>query len=288
MTARVLRGMVCGRPKVGKTGGIIVPLLEAGFEVGVLNYDNNLDPVYAFAEPASLANLSVITCQDRLALTNRGAGKEYVQFVEEPTAMRRGLQALNDWSKFDPEHPWGPVRTWGPNRVLVLDSLTAQGDAAFNRIRFINNRNRGNTRDSDYGAAMDDQAGMLRILMTYNCHVLVTAHLKLIGPKEPRMGDDEEINDIRKAIAVANAENVETRWYPSALGRALPQDILRHMPASMLVDIVDGQRKWVVKPQKSVAVDIGVPGRFKSDTLPLETGILSIMEAVCGYAAPPK
>lgn len=287
---RRLRLMVCGRPKTGKTGGVIVPLLRAGFEVGVLDYDGNMDPVYGFTDPSHLNRLSVVTLQDRYRLTSGDSGgKEYVQLAGDPMAFRRGFQALDDWSKFDPEHPWGPVKTWNTNRVLVLDSLTEMGEAGFNRVRNMNGRNRGNTRDTDFGVAMDDQAGMLRKLMSseHSCHVIVLAHLKLIGPKEPRFGkdDDDDLVDIKTTIAKANAEIVPTRYYPHALGRALPEIVLKHVPAAVIADVIDGKRVFITKPRSDVAADIGVPGPIK-ETVPLETGILDILKAVTGHDKP--
>lgn len=287
---RRLRLMICGRPKTGKTGGAIVPLLRAGFEVGVLSYDNNMDPVYAFCTEDELTRLSVIVLQDAVRLTSGDSGgKEYIQVSGDPTAMRRGMQALDNWTKFDPEHDWGPVKSWSTNRVLVLDNLTFMGEAAFNRVRAINGRNRGNTRDSDWGVAMDDQANMLAKLMSseFSCHVICLAHLKMIGPKEPRLqGEkDEDLIDIKIAIAKANTELIPTRLYPSALGRALPENVLRFVPAAVITDTIDNKRVFITKPRSDVAADIGVPGPVK-DILPLETGILDILAAVTGHRTP--
>lgn len=284
-----LRLMCCGRPKTGKTGAL-VGLLNAGFEIGVLDFDGNSDPLLAFADSDKLANLSVITLQDRKRLTSgTTGGKEYVQLADEPMAFRRGFQALDNWTKFDPAHDWGAVKTWGTNRVLALDTLTSMGEAGFDRVRHLNNRNRGNTRDSDFGVAMDDQAGMLAKLMSseFGCHVIINAHLKMIGPKEPRFGrdDDEDLVDIKMAIAKANAEVIQTRLYPHALGRALPEVVLKHVPAAVIFDVIDGKRVIITQPRADVAADVGVPGKVPA-TLKLETGLLAIMQAVTGHDRP--
>lgn len=282
--------MICGRPKQGKTGSLVA-LLNAGFEVGLLDFDGNKDPLLSFTNPDKLCNLSVVTLQDKLSLT-KGAtqGKEYVQLSDEPTAIRRGFQALDNWTKADPSHDWGPVRTWGTNRVLVLDSLTSMGEAAFERVRFINQRNRGNTRDSDWGVAMDDQSNMLAKLMSseFHCHVICMAHLKMIGPKIEKFSkdDSDDLQDIKIAISKANSEVIPTRLYPSALGRALPQDILKRVPASVVADTIGDKRVLIAKPQANVAADIGVPGPLKSAVLPLETGLIDIMRAVTGHDKP--
>lgn len=286
-----LRLMVCGRPKTAKTG-LLCAALNVGFEVGLLDFDGNSDPLYTFTDPNKLSNLSVISLQDRLSFGQpMGGGKEYAgQGDREPMAFRKAFQAIDNWDKFDPEHQWGPVKSWGTNRILALDSLTSMGDAAFNRVRYINSRNRFTTRDTDFGFAMADQEAMLAKLMSqeYSCHVICFAHLKMIGPKEPRLGkdDDTEMREIKTAIAKANTEIIPTRLYPSAIGRALPENILRLVPASVMTDVINNKRVIVTKPQSDIAFDIGVPGKLPKEHLPVEDGLLTIMKAVTGYDKP--
>lgn len=288
---RRLKLMISGFPKSGKTGSIVA-LLDAGFEVGLLDFDGNPDPLLSFTKPEMLNNLSIVTCQDILGFGQGPTqkGKEFVQIQNEPTALRKGLLALNNWTKADPEHDWGPVRSWGTNRVLVLDSLTSMGDAAFERIRFINNRGRGTTYDSDFGAAMDDQSATLAKLMSseYHCHVICMAHLKMIGPKLERMTKDDsaDLVEIKTTLSKNNIDNIPTRLYPSALGRALPPMILRHCPASIIAEARDDKRVFITKPRADIAADIGVPGRLAKDILPIESGLLDIMEAVTGHRSP--
>lgn len=287
-----LRLMMCGRPKSGKTGSLVA-LLNAGFEVGVLDFDGNSDPLKVFTDAKMLKNLSVVTLQDRRRLGSGNAGgKEFVQLATDPTALKRAFQALEDWSKFDPEHQWGPVKNWGLNRVLVLDSLTSMGDASYERIKFINGRGSMNVRDSDWGLAMKDQEFTLSKLMSteYQCHVIAMAHLKMIGPRLERIGNEDtpDLMEAKIAISRANSEMVPTRLYPSALGRALPQDILRHVPACVVAEVdAAGNRVLITKPSPGIAFDVGVPGKVKG-VLPLESGLLDIMSAVAGIDKPSK
>lgn len=287
--ANRMRLMVAGRPKSGKTGSL-VSLAEAGFELGILDFDGNSDPLWAFASPEAQSRISVLTFQDGMRLgSGLSGGKEFVQIADEPMALRKGFAALDNWSKFDEAHPWGPVKTWGTNRILVLDNLTSMGEAAFDRIRYINGRNRGNTRDSDWGLAMDDQGNMLKVLMSskFNCHVLCLAHLKLILPKEPRtQGDTEELIDIKMAIAKANADLQQPRLYPHCLGRALPEVIMKNVPGCVMIDLHNNERTIFTRPQKDVPFDIGVPAKAVKEFLPLETGMLTLMKAITGHDKP--
>lgn len=292
METNRLRLMICGRPKSGKTGSLCA-LLNAGFEVGILDFDGNRDPLLTFTNPDKLTNLSVITLQDVYRFGAPNGGKEFVQLAGEPRALAKAFMALDNWSKFDPDHDWGPVKTWGRNRVLVLDSLTSQGQAAYNRVCYINGRTPGTVRDRDYSLAMNDQEAMLAKLVSseFQCHVITLAHLKIIGPRIERgleeRGADEDLIEAKIAISKANAESIPTRYYPSALGRALPQQILRHTPASVIADVDQetGVRKFYTHPNKNIMADIGVPGKIKAE-LPLETGLLDIMYAVTGQKSP--
>jgi hypothetical protein len=290
--------MALGRPKAGKTG-LLVPALKAGFRVALLDWDGNPDPLRAFA-PELHDRLSVVTLRDKLYRRADGTisalGKTGMRV--EPQAFLRAGRALDDWGKLDPDHPWGPASTWGPDTILAFDSLTGCGDAAFRLAMFLNNRDVGKVRRQDWSSAMQLEDALLEDLVGpgYNCHLYVTAHLKLIGPKteDDQDKDDDDLKEARHAIAKAQAENLPTRYYPTALGRALPQEILRRVPATILVDSTSEGRKVYTRPPvlagQPMPIDLGVPGTIDGKPLPgaLEhaTAILDVMQAVCGYRSP--
>ena len=287
MFADRLRLMMLGRPKAGKTGAVAA-LLNAGFRVALLDFDLNPEPLLTFG-PASTDRLSIISLRDKLIPQRDGT----LAVRDEPTAMTKAHRALDDWGKVSPAHPWGPVNKWGSDTVLVLDSLTGFGDAAFNTVLFINGRGPGQIRDLDWGAAMRMEDNFLSWLVgpDFHCHLIVTAHLKMIGPKVERFNeknDDAELVKAKTAISLANAENMPTRYYPTALGRALPQEILRRVPASVLVEQVDGKRWIFTTPPNDMPIDIGVPMKGVKARYPQEEGLLEIMAGVCGYREPPK
>ena len=281
-----LRLLILGRPKAGKTG-LLAELLKAGFRVGVLDFDNNPDPIYVYAHGHTADRLSVVTLRDKTG--DDGSGRVGVR--DEPTALLRAFRAIDDWGKVDPEHPWGPVAKWGPDTVLVADSLTGMGDACFNRTLFLNNRKLGSVRDADWGDAMRQEDAWLARLMgpEFACHMLVTAHVKLIGPRVERIdkNDDTDLVTAKTAISVAQAELLPTRYYPSALGRALPQEITRRVPAACLVDVDDQGKRWIrLRAPHDMPIDIGVPGLDGKEKLAHPGGILEILEAVTGRRTP--
>lgn len=285
-----LRIMLLGRPKAGKTGAIAC-LLNAGFRVGVLDCDLNPEPlqVYGNQHPD---NLSIIPLRDRLYPQADGSLKA-VDGKHEPQALLRAHRALDDWGKLDKDHPWGPVESWGPDHVLVLDSLTSFGDVALNNVLFVNNRQHGSMRRLEWGDAMRREGNFISWLAgpEFHCHFIPIAHIKLIGPQteDQEKGADSDLVKAKVAIAAAMAEELPTRWYPTALGRALPQEILHRVPAAVLVEQDELGERWIyTSPPDKMPIDLGAPVLGVKKKYPQATGLLDILEGVCGYRAPPK
>lgn len=297
MLSNRLRLMSLGRPKAGKTG-LVAPALAAGFRVAVLSFDNNPEPLHLYGGKDTASRLSVIPLRDKLYRRANGTfsalGKENQRV--EPQAYLRAGRALDNWGDVAKDHPWGPVPSWGPDTILMLDSLTGLGDAANNIALFINNRDEFNKRRSDWAAAMKAEDSFLEMLVSpdIHCHLYATAHMRLIGPQTQDDGkdDDDDLKNAKHAIAAAQAEVLPTRFYPTALGRALPQEILRRIPASILVESTDAGRHVHTRPPRGIPIDIGVPGmlggKALAPTLSHGTAFLDIMEAVCGYRTPPQ
>jgi hypothetical protein len=271
------RGLIVGHPKAGKTGSL-VSLANAGYKVAILDFDNNPDPLMAYVKPECRDNVSIVTLEDGLR-----DDPKFVAVAGEPKAFRRALQVLDKWVDNEGTD-WGPVKDWDNRYVLTFDSLNGLGRAAFRRTRFVNNRNILTTRDTDWGSAMHDQEAMIEKLTSaeFRCNVIGMAHLKMIGPKLERISQDDD-NDVRKAkaeISRANAEEIPTRWYPSALGRALPQTIAEHFPSMILAKVDDktGNRLLYTKPFDGL--DLGVPAQGLPASLPVESGMATIFAAI--------
>lgn len=295
-----LRLMALGRPKSGKTP-LLAQAANAGFRVGLLDYDGNGTNILPFLSPEARDRVSIVTLRDRLFARPDGTRSPLgpANARREPRAWLAGARALDDWGKLAPEHPWGAASTWGEDTVLAFDSLTGAGDAAWNQMLFNNNRDVGRIRRQDWSSAMQLEDSLLEDLVGpyYKCHLFVTAHLKLIGPKteDDQQDDDDDLKTAKHAIAAAQAAALPTRYYPTALGRALPQEILRRVPASVLVENTDARRVWTRPPVVDgvpMPIDIGVPGMLSGKILPAslnyDTAFLDILEAVCGYRKPPK
>lgn len=271
-----VRMLFVGRPKVGKTGALAC-LANAGYEIGVLDFDNNPEPLAAFVLPQFQDNVSVLPLEDKMQFAE---DKKGVWLKDEPLAFRKMWRALEKW----PDKDWGPVNKWGRNRILVLDSASGMGDVALKQAKFVNNHTPWYGFDSDYSLAMSNEESALGKLTSneFNCHVIVICHMKMIGPKVERETekDKPEVRDAKALISKANAETIPTRWYPAVLGRALPQVVAQHFPIMIQGEIRDGRRVILTQPQDDF--ELGVPVAKIDPELPLNTGLLTIFNAVTG------
>lgn len=279
------RGLHLGYPKSGKTGALAALVNSGRFEIGILDFDHNPDPLYAFVKPEFFSRVSIKTLADNLRDDGRKAGVS-----GEPTAFRDAWRALDHWVD-DEGTDWGRVNDWiggpgtfdTPSRILVCDTLTSMGDAAFRRRRFYRpSGSKGDDSDTDWGAAMRDQATLMEALASRAlCHVIVNAHIKLIEPRAPRAakGESPEVAEARAALFAKRADKIASKLCPSALGQALPPEIARFLPSVLLIDgNRNGKRKIITSGEEGL--DLGVPAPHIKKELPLETGLLTVIDAV--------
>lgn len=287
--------MIVGYPGGGKTGAI-APLVNAGLKIRMLDTDGNLAPLLRFSDAGMLAkNVDIIQLEDKLK-----GGSSWMECDGVPTAFTDACRAMKRWryhastgkvldaaaaAKTDPKlivDLGEPEKDWGRDTVLVLDSLTGLGRCAFRRVLAMNNRTPANTRDSDWGQAMKDEETFVEMITSSDnqFHVLILAHLKMVGPRDVRKGD----SDLTKNIKEQQAELVVTRLFPSALGWALPQTIHEHVDTMILAEaqMVAGDRvKRVLRTIPRPELDLKLPAVLEKE-LPLDTGLLTIFNALTG------
>jgi hypothetical protein len=269
--------MVMGYPKAGKTGALASLVNSGRYKLRILDFDHNPDPLYAFVNKERYGDVSIKTLTDNL----RDDSKR-IRVSGDPVAFRDALRSLDHWVD-DEGRDYGAVKDWGEDVVLVLDSLTSMGEAAFRRRRHVRpSGSSGEDTDGDWGAAMRDQAAMLEMLANpkFKCHVVVLTHIKMVEPKILRETgkDSDAIKKAKAAISLERAEKVAIRQCPSALGNALPPEIARFLPAVVLVRSGPTGRKIITKGEEGI--DTGVPARHIKREYPVDTGMLSIFDAI--------
>lgn len=271
--------MIVGWPGTAKTGSLAC-LANAGFKLRILDYDGNTEPLFTYVQPDKLENIDILTFEDKLR-----AGPQFVEVSGIPTAFADGLKAMDHWKYKDEEGnevDLGRSKDWGPDTIVVLDSLTSMGDAAKRRAMAMQNRTPLNFRHSDWGLAMGEQEAFIEKMTSKNnrFHVVIISHLKMIGPKDVEKGDDDLTKDLKEQAA----ELVKTRLFPSALGHALPPKIGGHVPTLILAEsLVKGSSvRRILRTFPTPEIDIKVPAPDLPPTLDIADGMLKIFETLTG------
>jgi hypothetical protein len=283
-SARIL---IAGYPGSAKTGSISA-LLNAGLKVRYLGFDKkaNIASLLEYTKPERLANLDALFFEDPLVLEE---SKGYIGTAGGvPQAMILAGKAMDRWryKEGEQEVDLGRSRDWGRDTVVVLDSLTAMGNASMRKAMAMKNKTPFTVTEGVWGFAMAEQDAFVEKLCgnANAFHLVITAHLKMQGPREVRKEDD----DITKANKEAEADLIPTRLYPCALGQQLSPIIARHVPTVLMAETVfgrDGKQKHVLNTANVQHFDTKVAARGLPNQLPIDTGLLTVLEAVAGPVA---
>ena len=121
--------LLIGDAKSGKTGSL-VSLVKAGYKLRILDFDNLLDILKfkAMEEcPDKLDNVEFVTVRD-----NYKAGASGSQIDGKPKAWITAIKLLDNW-KYD-DTDLGRPADWGPDCILIVDSLSRLCDAAYDSM----------------------------------------------------------------------------------------------------------------------------------------------------------
>lgn len=244
---RVFHGFSVGFPGTMKTGSIAV-LINNGMKARFIDFDRNIDPLIEYVKPEFRQNVEVAQFWNPLELKSFSAkvGTETRNYqklvpVGTPTAYSRALRLITDgWRYADPstnqEVNLGKIRDWGADTVVVLDSLTSQGERIRDATEWLLGRQSKGLRIQDWGLMQHEQTAFLEALRAEarNCHLIVIAHLKLIEPKflDDLTNDatEDETKEKLREIMQRTTEMIPPKFFPSAIGRQLPQEIGKALP----------------------------------------------------------
>ena len=246
--------LLIGESGAGKTGSL-VSLVEAGYNLRILDMDNGLDSLVSLIRsrcPDLQDQVSFISCRDEIVPGKQGprvkAARAYVTAVE----------ALERWDDgTDPS-------AWGSQTIFVLDSLTFLGHAALNWAKSLN----PNARDGRqwYGTAQDSLLMILGQLTSpaFNSNVIVISH-----------------------ITLTELESGVVKGFPSAVGSAMGPKIGAFFN-TLCVAETQGQGsnvKRTLSVQPSGLVAAKSPVSFESNfqgKLPLDGGLLTLANKLKG------
>lgn len=270
-----------GYPGAGKTGSLAC-LVDAGLKLRILAFDKsaNMQPLFQFVKDKDkLSNVDIVFLEDKLR-----NGAKFVEPVGIPTAFADGLKLMDRWKYTyqGEEVDLGMSKDWGPDTVVVLDSLTAMGECAKRRAMVMLNKTPLNMTQQCWGLAMADQMAFLDKLTSSanRFHLVVLAHLKSVGPQDIQASD----SDVTKSIKEQLAEVIPTRLYPSALGKENARQVASLFSCVLLVEPEYGPGSKVRRVLRSIPrpeLDLKLPANVP-DKLDITDGLLTVLTALTG------
>lgn len=252
----------------GKTGAL-TSLVGAGFKLRILDMDNGLDPLKNYVQrdcPDKLGNVEFRTLRDKMAATADGL------VVQQPKAFITALKMLDKWKYTNDdgsETDLGQPATWGPDCILVVDSLTFLATAAFDFREPLAARGRDGKYDmrAVYKDAQDAVENVLAFLTgeSFRTNVIVISHIRYVdNPDGTKKG------------------------YPTAVGSALSPQIPRYFNTVALCQTSAGGKR-TLQTEATAMIDLKNPKPFAmAKTFPIETGLADFFTVLRGSpVAPP-
>lgn len=191
--------LLTGDSGSGKSGAL-TSLVKAGYKLRILDMDNGLDPLKTFVLkecPENVANVEYRTLRDDYKTTAAGPK------VSKPRAFVDAMKMLDHW-KYD-EVDLGSPSDWGPECIVVLDSLSFFSDAAFDWAESMNPGAK-DPRQWFYSAQQAVESALALLTSgSFRTNVIVSAHVRY------STGDDGA-----------------QKGYPNAIGSALGPTIPRY------------------------------------------------------------
>jgi len=240
--------LLLGDSKSGKTGSL-VSLVAAGYKLRILDMDNLLDILkYKILEicPDKIANVEYRSLRDKTK-----AGPSGAVIVGKPTAWINVVKMLDRW-QYD-ETDYGIPSDWGPDCILVIDSLSRLCDAAYDFHEAIIPTGRSGDYDGRavYKNAQDDVEKILGFITSkyFETNVIVIAH-----------GIYQERDDGTKKI------------FPQGVGSALSPKIPQYFPNYIRYTNVNNKRTIQLESSSMIDLCTTRPNEMPK-SLPIETGL---------------
>jgi len=257
--------LLVGDAMSGKTGSL-VSLVKAGYKLRILDLYNKLDPLKYFALrdcPEAITNVEFRTLRDK-----RKTGAAGVVISGQPKAYIDTIKMLDRWkytAEDGTEVDLGSPAEWGPDCILVIDSLSRLCDAAYDWREPLTPVGKSGERDGRavYGDAQDAIENLLAMLTGpgMETNVIVIAH-----------GMYMDLPDGTAKI------------FPQGVGQKLSPKIPQYFPAVIRYKNLNGKKSIQLK--SDAMIDLANPAPFAMpETLGIETGLAEFFAVL---REPPK
>ena len=244
-----------GDSGTGKTTSL-TSLVEAGYHLRVLDFDNLLDPLIQMVRRKSTNYLSAIhymTFRDKFRTTPNGPIIDGV-----PTAYINSMKAIDKWE--DGSVPG----EWGSKRILVIDSLTTMSRSAYWWAKGLLGAHtfaegvpiKGVRPEQFYHAAQQALMNTIAYVTAESLatNVIVIAHVKYIE------------------------RDGQTKGFPVAVGNAISPEIPSYFPSVALA--TKSGTKRTIRTRSTNMIDLKNPRAFDmAEEFDMEDGLARFFKA---------
>lgn len=244
--------LLIGDSKSGKTGSL-VSLVKAGYKLRILDLDNLLDVLKYMIQnqcPELMANVEFRTLRDK-----RKAGAQGSVIDGAPKAWINMVKMLSNWKYTEDgvETDFGNPGTWGPECILVVDSLSRLCDAAYDFHESIIPIGKSGDYDKRavYGNAQADVENLISMLTSpaMQTNLIVIAH-----------------------VTYQDQPDGTTKGFPQGVGQKLSPKIPQYFPSVVLFTNKGGKR--TIQTNSTPMMDLANPKPFAmAPSYPIETGL---------------
>lgn len=277
--ARNHKALIIADSGAGKTGAL-ASLAVAGYNLRIMDFDNGTEILQNLLAPnerpymlSPEASDAAISRVDVEVLTDKFKAGGSQPIPATATAYQRGVGLISKWGSL------GPIHTWGPKDVLVIDSLNFMGRAAVRLVCNMNGRLGVPPQIQDYFTAQRMVEAFLATLYDeqIGCNVVVLSHIREVG-KTQRVEKDDKIVTVEE-------EGSRRGYAETGTGNALSPMTGRYFNSLLMVDIMGtgtGARRVLrTVPHENIMLKNPAPGRVKAE-YKLEHGLAEYFEAVTG------
>lgn len=252
--------LLVGDAKSGKTGSL-VSLVKAGYKLRILDFDNLLDVLkYMIIKecPEKIDNVEFRTLRDKRKTTAAGPVLDGA-----PKAFIEAGKMLDRWKYKDDEGneiDLGNPGEWGPDCILVIDSLSRLCDAAYDFRDTLTPVGKGGEKDgrATYGDAQDAVEATLAHITSksFATNVIVIAH-----------------------VSYQKQSDGTTKGFPQGVGQKLSPKIPQYFASVVLYTNKNGKR--TIQTNSTPLIDLANPKPFEmAKEYPIETGLAQFFEVL--------
>lgn len=245
--------LLIGNSKSGKTGSL-VSLVKAGYKLRILDMDNLLDILKYMVRkecPEYLVNVESRVLRDKRKASAMGAVLD-----GKPSAYINAAKMIENWKYKEAngtEVDLGPPADWGPDCILVIDSLSRLCDAAYDWMHMITPAGKSGQQDGRavYGDAQDAVVDLLSMLTSEDmtCNLVVIAH-----------------------VEYQDQPDGTVKGFPQGIGKKLGPKIPEYFSSVVLYTNKNGKR--TLQTNSSPLIDLANPAPFAMEKeYPIETGL---------------